>query len=259
MFDTTAMHYNQLCACHADVPSFVSGRHLAIFDPHCSFLPGLAADNPGKRIDFVANPLGQEFRDQVGSLLWALWIGFLSACHGGISKHEHRHGHAVLSFCSSSRTWLLGAICGRTSMAHCFVFRCAQKRWPPPAASLSRCSSNAHTSVSSVEHLESWRISAMDPVLMPWSRRASVANLPRLATGRCDTLTTCLHGGHPGVHYRQDAGPAGGPGSRGRGAAAVPAQRGTLRGAGVAGGRGGAAAAARMRHSGLQYTEGLSL
>lgn len=37
-----------------DVPSFVSGRHIVLFDPHCTFLPSISALNPGKRIDFVA-------------------------------------------------------------------------------------------------------------------------------------------------------------------------------------------------------------
>ena len=38
-----------------DMPSFVSGRHVVFFDPHCAFLPNVNAANPGKRIDFVAN------------------------------------------------------------------------------------------------------------------------------------------------------------------------------------------------------------
>ena len=36
----------------------------AIFDPHCRFLPALSAANPGKRIDFVANPVAQQHPDQ---------------------------------------------------------------------------------------------------------------------------------------------------------------------------------------------------
>ena len=43
------------CRYHlTDVPSFVSGRHVVYFDPHCAFLPNISALNPGKRIDFVA-------------------------------------------------------------------------------------------------------------------------------------------------------------------------------------------------------------
>ena len=47
-----------------DVVSFVSGRNLAIFDPHCSVLPSITAAEPGKRIDFVGNPVGDEYPDQ---------------------------------------------------------------------------------------------------------------------------------------------------------------------------------------------------
>eukprot|EP00198_Chlamydomonas_reinhardtii_P000860 XP_001690195.1 predicted protein [Chlamydomonas reinhardtii] len=49
-----------------DVPSFVSGRHLVIFDPHCRHLPNISATNPGKRIDFVTySDVAAQYRDQV--------------------------------------------------------------------------------------------------------------------------------------------------------------------------------------------------
>eukprot|EP00736_Rhodelphis_marinus_P006485 Rmarinus@m.28251 len=35
-----------------DVPSFVSGRRLVFFDPHCLYLPQISSSNPGKMIDF---------------------------------------------------------------------------------------------------------------------------------------------------------------------------------------------------------------
>ncbi|KAK9808692.1 hypothetical protein WJX72_002029 [[Myrmecia] bisecta] len=47
-----------------DLPSFVSGRHLALFDPHCDYLPAVSATNPGKKIDFVANPVLEAYPDQ---------------------------------------------------------------------------------------------------------------------------------------------------------------------------------------------------
>jgi sacsin len=47
-----------------DLPSFVSGRHIAFFDPHCDFLPNISAANPGKRIDFEANPVAVAHADQ---------------------------------------------------------------------------------------------------------------------------------------------------------------------------------------------------
>lgn len=38
-----------------DLPAFVSGKYLVLFDPHCSILPNASAANPGKRIDFTAS------------------------------------------------------------------------------------------------------------------------------------------------------------------------------------------------------------
>ena len=45
--------------------SFVSGRNLAIFDPHCSALPSLSSADPGRRIDFVASRVADAHPDQV--------------------------------------------------------------------------------------------------------------------------------------------------------------------------------------------------
>jgi sacsin len=47
-----------------DMPSFVSGRHIVFFDPHCKFLPNVSAANPGKRIDFVTNDILTQHTDQ---------------------------------------------------------------------------------------------------------------------------------------------------------------------------------------------------
>ena len=47
-----------------DMPSFVSGRHIVFFDPHCEFLPNVSATNPGKRIDFVAHDILSQHPDQ---------------------------------------------------------------------------------------------------------------------------------------------------------------------------------------------------
>lgn len=44
-----------------DLPSFVSGRHLVMFDPHATFLPNVSAANPGKKIDFVASKVPASF------------------------------------------------------------------------------------------------------------------------------------------------------------------------------------------------------
>ncbi|KAJ1424560.1 hypothetical protein B484DRAFT_314874, partial [Ochromonadaceae sp. CCMP2298] len=35
-----------------DTPSFVSGDHVVIFDPHCHYVPGATVNQPGMRIRF---------------------------------------------------------------------------------------------------------------------------------------------------------------------------------------------------------------
>lgn len=48
----------------SDLPSFVSGNYVVMFDPHCKFLPRVSAANPGKRIDFVNTGALQMYGDQ---------------------------------------------------------------------------------------------------------------------------------------------------------------------------------------------------
>ncbi|KAG0589167.1 hypothetical protein KC19_1G000400 [Ceratodon purpureus] len=48
----------------SDLPSFVSGNYVVMFDPHCKFLPRVSAANPGKRIDFINTGALQMYRDQ---------------------------------------------------------------------------------------------------------------------------------------------------------------------------------------------------
>lgn len=167
-----------MCA-NTDVPSFVSGRYLAIFDPHCRFLPGLAADNPGKRIDFVANPVADDFPDQVRSLkektlvnnsvmsitrnsMAAAWLQLIklrslmpSSQPAGMSLRAGSDLNLVIlsrqSRClqlemqyfpftrSLTPTRRLAATCGRASRARCSASRCVLRCSPPTAASPSRC------------------------------------------------------------------------------------------------------------------------
>lgn len=48
----------------SDLPSFVSGRYVVMFDPHCKFLPQVSLANPGKRFDFVSTHALDRYRDQ---------------------------------------------------------------------------------------------------------------------------------------------------------------------------------------------------
>jgi hypothetical protein len=52
------------CRYHlTDLPSFVSGQHLVLFDPHARFLPGASAAQPGLRINLQRGRLLQQFPD----------------------------------------------------------------------------------------------------------------------------------------------------------------------------------------------------
>ena len=47
-----------------DTPTFVSGEHLVIFDPHCSHAPGATLNQPGLKVKCVGNSLHSTFRHQ---------------------------------------------------------------------------------------------------------------------------------------------------------------------------------------------------
>lgn len=47
-----------------DTPSFVSGEHLVVFDPHTSFMPGTTPSQPGLRMKYNGNNLSNSFPDQ---------------------------------------------------------------------------------------------------------------------------------------------------------------------------------------------------
>lgn len=47
-----------------DLPSFVSGNYVVLFDPQGTFLPNVSSANPGKRIDFVSSSAISYYEDQ---------------------------------------------------------------------------------------------------------------------------------------------------------------------------------------------------
>ncbi|KAF5200676.1 Sacsin, partial [Thalictrum thalictroides] len=58
------------CVYHfTDIPSFVSGENIVIFDPHASNLPGISPSHPGLRIKFVKRKILEQFPDQFSSYL----------------------------------------------------------------------------------------------------------------------------------------------------------------------------------------------
>ncbi|PKI36689.1 hypothetical protein CRG98_042919 [Punica granatum] len=47
-----------------DLPSFVSGKYVVLFDPQGAYLPHVSSANPGKRIDFVSSSAISAYNDQ---------------------------------------------------------------------------------------------------------------------------------------------------------------------------------------------------
>ncbi|KAK1273593.1 hypothetical protein QJS04_geneDACA019168 [Acorus gramineus] len=58
------------CVYHfTDVPSFVSGENIVMFDPHACHLPGISPSHPGLRIKFVGRRILDQFPDQFAPYL----------------------------------------------------------------------------------------------------------------------------------------------------------------------------------------------
>ncbi|KAM3391279.1 hypothetical protein ACQJBY_012755 [Aegilops geniculata] len=53
------------CVYHfTDMPGFVSGENIVMFDPHARYLPGISPSHPGLRIKFVGRKILEQFPDQ---------------------------------------------------------------------------------------------------------------------------------------------------------------------------------------------------
>lgn len=48
-----------------DLPSFVSGKHVVLFDPQGIYLPNVSLANPGKRIEYVSSSAISLYKDQL--------------------------------------------------------------------------------------------------------------------------------------------------------------------------------------------------
>lgn len=58
------------CVYHfTDIPGFVSGENIVIFDPHACYLPGISPTHPGLRIRFVGRRILEQFPDQFAPFL----------------------------------------------------------------------------------------------------------------------------------------------------------------------------------------------
>ena len=93
----------------SDVVSFVSGRHLVIFDPHCTALPGVSATDPGKRIDFVASRVADANPDQFSPYQVGVNLASLTSCAElavvrALQLAKASCSQATLRICSAWRT-----------------------------------------------------------------------------------------------------------------------------------------------------------
>lgn len=52
-----------------DIPTFVSGENIVMFDPHACNLPGISPSHPGLRIQFVGRRILEQFPDQFSPFL----------------------------------------------------------------------------------------------------------------------------------------------------------------------------------------------
>jgi len=58
------------CVYHfTDIPGFVSGDNIVLFDPHACYLPGISPTHPGLRIKFVGRRILDQFPDQFSPFL----------------------------------------------------------------------------------------------------------------------------------------------------------------------------------------------
>ena len=64
-----------------DVPMFVSGDYVVMFDPHCRHLPGISPAQPGLKISFQHADLLSQFPD-----------AFRPFLHFGCSLQSHYSG-----------------------------------------------------------------------------------------------------------------------------------------------------------------------
>jgi sacsin len=59
------------CVYHfTDIPTFVSGENIVMFDPHACNLPGISPSHPGLRIKFAGRRILEQFPDQFSPFLY---------------------------------------------------------------------------------------------------------------------------------------------------------------------------------------------
>ncbi|KAI4356900.1 hypothetical protein L6164_000883 [Bauhinia variegata] len=75
-----------------DLPSFVSGKYVVLFDPQGIYLPKVSASNPGKRIDFTSSSVISFYKDQFFPYC-AFGCDMKSPFGGTLFRFPLRNGH----------------------------------------------------------------------------------------------------------------------------------------------------------------------
>lgn len=73
-----------------DLPSFVSGKYVVLFDPQGVYLPNVSASNPGKRIEYVSSSAISLYKDQF-SPYCAFGCDMRSPLHGTLFRFPLRN------------------------------------------------------------------------------------------------------------------------------------------------------------------------
>ena len=77
-----------------DVPSFVSGDHIVMFDPHARYLPGISPAQPGLKIAFERGNLVAQVRPPPHTS----WVeGLTLQCEGFGVWHQPCHPSPSMS------------------------------------------------------------------------------------------------------------------------------------------------------------------
>lgn len=88
-----------------DLPSFVSGKHVVLFDPQGVYLPNVSAANPGKRIDYVSSSAVSLYTDQF-SPYCAFGCDMKSPFHGTLFRFPLRDADQAANSKLSKQAYL---------------------------------------------------------------------------------------------------------------------------------------------------------
>ncbi|XP_051132159.1 uncharacterized protein LOC127252147 isoform X2 [Andrographis paniculata] len=88
-----------------DLPSFVSGKHVVLFDPQGVYLPNISIANPGKRIEYVSSSAFSLYKDQFLPYC-AFGCDMKSPFHGTLFRFPLRNGDQAANSQLSKQAYL---------------------------------------------------------------------------------------------------------------------------------------------------------